>query len=193
MSATPLQLVRTSPMHDDPLIELIARQSMSRLNEMEAELEQTANRAKFELDLVRRARALKRTNRIVSVVSSDSGEAREAETVRTSSLRRRGNGRSSKRAPIKQLMGATPGRVWRPAEMSRALAEQGIELSRDATRVTMTRMAEDNELQKLGDGEYVLARQFQPASDPASPAAPGRANGENREMTLTDGSSLGAR
>jgi hypothetical protein len=166
-------------MHDDPIIDLISSQSMRRLNEMERDLEQLLQRATFELEMVRRAKSLKGAKR-----------GNGAPSVRAPEGARHGNGRGSKRGPIKRVLESEPNRTWRPREVSRALAEQGITLSRDGSRVTMNRMVDDNELEKLADG-YRIARNGA-ASHTVSPAVDATTNGENREMRLTAGSPLGA-
>lgn len=136
-------------MTEDPIIELIAKQSKARLDEIEKELDQLLRRTRFELELVRKAIVLKHPELRRETAPSRSYAA---------SPRRRGNGRSNKRAPIKRIMESAPEREWRPGEISRALAEQGVSLSRDGTRVTMNRMVETHELVKLGEkGGYVLA------------------------------------
>ena len=178
-------------MIQDPFIELIAKQSMARLDEMERDLREQLERIKFELVIVAGAKAVKGANRKPTadriVVDSFAG----AGTSAVAAQRQRGQ-RSSKREPIKRVMQTAPDREWRPGEVARALDKQGIKLSRDGTRVTMNRMVEENELLKLGEGGgYMLPSSNGSASDTVSPAAPASANGENREMVLGNGSPYG--
>ena len=165
-------------MATDPIIELIAKQSMARLDEMEAELERTMRRTAFELEQVRDAKVLKSGTR-------GDGPLYELAAPDHAPRRRRGNGRGNKSAAIKRIMESEPNRIWRPGEISARLAEQGITLSRDGARVAMNRMGD--ELEKLPEG-YRLGRGQLP---PVSPAAAGTANGENREMRLLEGTREG--
>jgi len=161
---------------------------MARLDEMEAELERIAQRSAFELDLVRAAKTLKRDGRdqrVDVVVRDGSGSVGIVEVK--SSRGRSGNGRSNKSGPIRRILESDPDRFWKAGEISAKLAEQGIELSRDATRVTMNRMG--NELEKRHDGAFRLARRQgsfdQPSANGGDPAA------EDRETGLEAGTRQG--
>lgn len=138
-------------MSSDPFIDLLTKLSRSRLRDMESELTAAMQRITFERDIVRRALAEKDDSR--REVEATPQERAVAVNGKTKDTRRR----SGKREAIRAVMQTDPDRVWMPVEVARRMAERGFDLTADAARVLMRRMAMDKELQRPASGNgFVL-------------------------------------
>jgi hypothetical protein len=61
---------------------------------------------------------------------------------------------ASKRAVIHTIIQTQPERIWRMGEIDAYLVERGIEMTKQNLRVTLRRMAQAGEIEKVADGRY---------------------------------------
>lgn len=171
-------------MASDPFIELLTKQSLSRLRDMEAELDEALRRIGFERDIVRRAISEKQgSGKQLDLVVRSAGRTGVAEVKG-----RRGLRRDDKRRAIIAVMETSPERVWMPIDVARALTADGVQETADSVRVMMRRMV-GGELQRPPDGNgFILARESH-GLDQASPNGV-HPDGEDRG-TATAGEVLG--
>ena len=113
-------------MSTDPVVALLAKQSKSRLRQMQREIEDQLDGLKIQGELV--ARAL----------------AEKGEPARNGSGSKPGTGGSgnNKREMFLDIIGSRPDHLWRPADMRAALKERGVESESAAIRVMLRRMGE---------------------------------------------------
>jgi hypothetical protein len=130
-------------MAGDPLYELLLRQSVTRLRDMQANIRDQRRRLDFEEEYVARALAAKGAD---SGTPSDSDSSSAKPTPQRAARRR--SGRNNTRHVIKQRMAKDAERVWLPSDMERALADDGVTLARAAIRNAMKRMVETGELRR---------------------------------------------
>lgn len=126
-------------MPDDPIVDLLAKQSTARLRDM-------LNYATKQIDdlLVQRAwieRAL-----------ADKGAPAMRATPSTSAQAQPKHRRSSKRDAIIAAMRTQPKRVWLPSEVRDALAEDGIAMTVEAVRVALRRIGDGGNLVRPHNG-----------------------------------------
>lgn len=124
----------------DPVVELLAKQSVARLREMDAQIEAQIADLSVQGTWVKRALAEK--GQEVPPATTTNGV--EPERVK----RRRG----SKRDAIIELMQTDPGRVWLPSQVRAGLLERNIDSTVEAIRVALRRMGDDHELERGDDG-----------------------------------------
>lgn len=124
-------------MADDLFMDLLLKQSVTRLREMRAQVDEKRRQLDFEAQYLDRALAEKG--------AAAPGEAAAASVPEPRTRR------GSKREPIKQVLARDPDRYWLPSEVRDALAKLGFETTSAAVRVTMKRMLEDEELERPPD------------------------------------------
>jgi hypothetical protein len=113
-------------------------------------------RSKVDAELARLRIDADYLDQAIALKAGEGAQPREAPEPRSQRIesvsppkRRRGRP-ASKREPILEIMRAEPGlgRGWHPKEISEGLAKRGIEMTVDAARVTLGRMAKEGTLQR---------------------------------------------
>jgi hypothetical protein len=173
-------------MTTDPFIDLLSKQSAARLRDMETSLVAAMDRMGFELEIVRGALAEKQSGRRLP--------SREEADPRPPVLSRPSKARGYKRQLIKQIMETDPHRVWMPVEIMRAMADAGVEMSREAIRVTMRRMIDEHELDRPPNGSgkgFVLASNRNGLHQASANGSPPEAE-ETREQGERQGTRFGS-
>lgn len=127
----------------NPVIELLAKQSVARLRDMEKDIGAQIEDLTVQRVWVQRALAEKGASPI---------NAAEAPTAVSTNGGRPKRKRSNKRQAITQVLLTDPGRVWLPSEVRDALLAQGVDSTAAAVRVTLRRMGDDGELERPTDG-----------------------------------------
>ncbi len=120
----------------DPIVALLAKQSASRLRDMRTEVRDQIESLRFQAELIDRALADK----------IPPGERQRVAKPSTD------NGRGSRRAIFREILGTRPDHAWKPAEIGAALTERNIQASSAAVRVMLRRMAADREVTHGADG-----------------------------------------
>ncbi len=128
-------------MPDDLFMDLLLKQSATRLRDMRAQVEEKRRLLDFEAEYLDRALAAK---------GADTAGQQSAVSQASPS---QGSKRKSKRTDIVSLMQTDPERVWMPAEICDGLAERGIETTKPGIRVAMKRMVGE-ELERPGEGAH---------------------------------------
>ncbi len=145
-------------MTPNPVIELLAKQSTSRLRDMDKQIGEQIEDLRVQHDWVLRALAEKgvsATPAPAPSVSNGNGERPKRK-------------RSNKRQAITQVLLTDPGRVWLPSEVRDALLAQGVDSTAAAVRVTLRRMGDDGELERPSDGNGWKLADPNLAPDPSS-------------------------
>jgi hypothetical protein len=118
-------------MPSEMILELLTKQSATRLREMRDGLRSEIARLQFEAEYVERALEAKQSKKKAANPASGAAEGDDDERL---------NGRSNKREPILEIARTDPARVWMPSDVRDELAQRGISTTPDAIRVTMRRM-----------------------------------------------------
>jgi hypothetical protein len=135
-----------SRMADDPLFELLMRQSVTRLREMQSAIRNQRQRLDFEDEYVARALAAKGA---ASEKHRQSGEELVTPKPTAPRATRTRSARGDTRGTIKRTMATDVSRVWLPSDVEKALADGGgPALARAAIRNAMKRMVETGELRR---------------------------------------------
>jgi hypothetical protein len=146
----------------DPVVELLAKQSASRLREMGAQIETQIEDLRVQGAWIQRAIEHK-----LGTGTSSTPAADEDTPTRTAKRTR-----SSKRDQIKKIMQTDPARTWLPSEVRDILTTQGVESTAAAVRVALRRMGDDNEVVRPDDGNgWILASANGNGAQPAPAAA----------------------
>ncbi len=125
------------------ILELLTKQSGTRLRQMRTQADAEIQRLQFEINYIDRALAEK----------SGASASQSKQNAEPASASDSGGRRESKRGPIKEIAQSEPAKVWRPAEIRQCLALRGIEITNAAARVTMRRMLDEGTFQRGPDGE----------------------------------------
>lgn len=127
-------------MAEDPVIDLLAKQSAARLRDMDATVSKKIGDLLVQQAWVRRALEAKGVAVPPREAPSNGNGARAKRK------------RSNKRNAIMNILVSDPDRVWLPSEVRERLLAEGIDSSVEAVRVTLRRMGEDDELERPPDG-----------------------------------------
>ena len=119
-------------MANDPVVEILAKQSGARLREMLGDVDRQIGDLRVQREWIIRALESKGT----SAPSTQHGRSTAAPE------RKRG----SKRALIKEIFTVDPQKVWAPADVRSALAERAHEASIESVRIALRRMAADGDV-----------------------------------------------
>ena len=160
----------------DPIVALLAKQPLPRLNDMLREASEQI--ADLRQQTVWIERAIKeREGGSLSMLPA----SRE-----TSEPRQGGRRRSAKREAILDVLGSRePGRAWTPSEVRAALNERGISSSTENVRVTLRRMLDAGDVERGGaDGLGWKLPSDGSAADQAPPDESRSANGYAPEGAL---------
>lgn len=148
-------------MADDPVVELLAQTSATRLRDMDTKLSGQIADLQVQQRWVRRALEQKGAAPLTTDASSNGTGARAKRK------------RSNKREAIMKVLGADPNRVWLPSEVKEGLLAVGIDSSVEAVRVTLRRMGDAGELTRPPDGNgWQLPNPFLTESDPSGVEGP---------------------
>ena len=146
----------------DPVVEVLAKQSASRLREIGAQIDAQIEDLRVQGAWIKRA--------IDHKVGAGTSPAPRADDGATTKPAKRT--RSSKRDLIKKIMQTDPARTWLPSEVRDALTTQGVESTAAAVRVALRRMGDDNEVVRPDDGNgWILASANGNSARPALAAA----------------------
>jgi len=166
-------------MPSEMILDLLTKQSATRLREMRDNLRAEITRLQFEAEYVERALEAKQSKKAAAtaapaVPGAPAAPQQAPGTDGDETLS--GSGRSNKREPILQIARTDPERVWMPSDMRDALARQGIATTPDAIRVTMRRMLLEGLFERGPKHQgFILVTDDQDADSPAqsSPASNG--------------------
>jgi hypothetical protein len=132
-------------MADDPIVQLLAKQSAARLRDMDATLSGQITDLQVQQVWVRRA--LEEKGVTPPTTSPATSEATHGENGSRAKRKR-----SNKREAIMKVLMTNPNRVWLPSAVKEGLLAEGIDSSVEAVRVTLRRMGDDKELVRPEDG-----------------------------------------
>lgn len=127
----------------DPVVALLAKQSVTRLREMESEIRHQIDSLRFQHDLVHRALQGKAQPSVVEPVRPSRSEAQP---------------QRGKRANFREVLNTRPEHEWLPAEVRAELIERGVEVSSAAVRVMLRRMGENHEVVRTERGWKLSSR-----------------------------------
>lgn len=123
----------------EPIVDLLAKQSRSRLKEMELQIQEQIEGLQAQGRLIKRALA-----------EQDQGAAKDrSERPSPETMRRR---RGPLREAITEIVRGDVTRIWLPSDVRAALAERGVNADLEAVRVSLRRMGEAGELARPSDG-----------------------------------------
>jgi len=161
----------------DPIVSVLSKLALSRLNEMRLEASEQITDLQQQLTWIERA------------VKEKGGSSREPATPPVPQPRI-GRRRSSKREAILNVLASRqPGRAWAPSEIRVALDERGIGSSTESVRVALRRMLDAGEVERGGPDGLGWKLPFDDTATTEAPSdEPRSANGYAPEGVLALGS-----
>lgn len=152
-------------MANNPVVDLLAKQSTAKLRTMQSDIQQQINDLMLQAQWIKRAIEEKSGTQTTVDAPTDAGPR-----LKRTAPKRRSTGTS---AAIRQVIeGGDPERVWLPGEVVREVKARGVTSSAAAIRVALRRMGEDGLLARgpNGEGWKLASVNGSSASEPSTDA-----------------------